>query len=746
MKKFLLIYSILLVTVLNSLLSIYTEPTIWVSDVNFGMVKAGDNPNRKSVGTKRLLNAGSDTVFTCVGSSKECEVSIKNGGSRDIVVNSLRFKEITPEFVFVNAKDTSGFNLKPGESKTIRINFIPKDRGVYNAELIFYNNTNDNPEISSTIEGVAKFYERNTLLLPATQKRTIGEIATIAVNLKEGERIDFANLQEIDIEIKYDNEIISPKNIRLGNILNNLNFRLDTPVVHEANGSISVKIEALGNANFDVSGDMLLVDFMTYLPKGTNTSANVYHTISTLDNECVKIKSEAEATIVLNPVCVGSLICPRRLFHTNSINLIRPNPAGADGAVIEFETALDIWTEVNIFNTNSELVSTPVSENLKAGEYSYRIDTKDLPSGTYTIEFKTGKYVEKRNLDVVKGIGKPGLIANDYDWGRVRIHREKFPAGPYGNTWVPYQPQAILLENTGTQEVRIDKVDVNVIKGDKAAFIYNESDFTVILLPGEKKLVDVRFQPTTVGEHEIELIFDNRAGTDVRANLSGIGTVPKLSTYIEDFGSSEVGKSDIKMKKVRINNLNHEWADNLTITDFIVEPQQDAISENLSGYGSEGFRYDKASIFKTKPGEKVVLKPCETLEFDADFKAQKEGSHHARLKTVSDADEEGVSVWIGLGITVSSVEECKCKLNISIRPNPVVNNELSLHFTLFEYNLTEVRIFNLMGQLVQVPFSGELGTGEHDIRIDTRDLTTGMYNIQIRTGKYFVTRKFIIML
>jgi hypothetical protein len=139
------------------------------------------------------------------------------------------------------------------------------------------------------------------------------------------------------------------------------------------------------------------------------------------------------------------------------------------------------------------------------------------------------------------------------------------------------------------------------------------------------------------------------------------------------------------------------------------------------------------------------LKPCETLEFEVEFQAQKEGSHHARLKTVSDAEQEGVTVWIGLGTTKMGVEDCKCKLNISIRPNPVINNEASLHFTLFEYNLTVVRIFNLMGQLVQVPFSGELGIGEHDIRIDTRDVTTGMYTVQIRTGRYLITRNLVII-
>jgi hypothetical protein len=125
--------------------------------------------------------------------------------------------------------------------------------------------------------------------------------------------------------------------------------------------------------------------------------------------------------------------------------------------------------------------------------------------------------------------------------------------------------------------------------------------------------------------------------------------------------------------------------------------------------------------------------------------AQKEGSHHARLKTVSDADEEGVSVWIGLGIIESGVEDCKCKLNISIRPNPVINNEVFIHFSLLENNFTDVRIYNMMGQLVIVPFSGELGAGEQRIRFETKGMASGIYTILIRVGRYFVSRNLSVI-
>jgi hypothetical protein len=359
--------------------------------------------NWKGEGRIQNLTVVGDQTTICSGTSDILDVTISNTGSYDIVVDNVSFKTILTEFSFVNPNDASGFTLKPGESKTINIRFQPNSKGTYSTELVFKNDTKDKSDISGVITGTAQYYERNTLLLPASQTRTIGEVATIAVNLKDGERIDFANLQVIDVEIKYDREFLKPGIIRAGNALNNpALYKVNTPVIDESQGTIFVKIEALGTANFDVSGDLLLIDFMTYLPTGTNSTAQISHTISTLTNECVKILTEAGATIALNPVCVGNLMHVRKLFGTNSINLIKPNPAGADGANIEFTTALDNWTEIRVYNANGELVALPISDNLKAGEYSFRLDTKDLPSGSYTIQFTTGNHVETRSLNIVK--------------------------------------------------------------------------------------------------------------------------------------------------------------------------------------------------------------------------------------------------------------------------------------------------------------------------------------------------------
>jgi hypothetical protein len=358
--------------------------------------------NWKGEGRIQNLATQPDQTTICVGNQDVLDAVITNTGSFDVVVSSLSFNPILNEFSFQNPGDVAGFTLKPGETRTIKINFNPTIKGTFTTNLIFNNDTKDKSQITSTLTGIGEYFERNTLLLPASQTRTIGEIATIAVNMKDGERIDFANLQSIEIEMSYDNAFLKPGSIRLGAALNSANYKLSTPDIDESSGKIIVKIDALGSANFDVSGDLLLIDFMTYLPTGTSSVASISHVITNPGNSCVSILTEAGATIALNPVCVGNLMHVRKLFGTNSINLIKPNPAGTDGANIEFTTALDCWTEVRVYNSNGELVALPISDNLKAGEYSFRLDTKDLPSGSYTIQFRTGNHVETRNLNIVK--------------------------------------------------------------------------------------------------------------------------------------------------------------------------------------------------------------------------------------------------------------------------------------------------------------------------------------------------------
>ncbi len=362
--------------------------------------------NWKGEGRFQAMVVDGDESNICTGEEDILEATITNTGTYDLVMSTIEFDPIMPEFSFVDPNDAVGFTLKPGESKTIKVKYTPTKEGEFKTNLVFNNDSKDNPAIAAVLDCEAQHFDRISSLSPATQTKTIGEEAIISINMNEGERIDFADLQIIDIDINYTegHEFLKPSLIKLGSALSPANYRIATgyPKINEKSGTISVRLEALGNADFDVTGELLNVRFMTYLPVGLSSTAKVDHTLMPIDNSCVTIKQEPAVIISLNPICVGNLMHVRKIFGENTISLIKPNPAGPDGADIDFTTALDGWAEIRVFNTNGELMLLPLSSNLKAGEYTFRLDTKDLPSGSYTVQFRAGNEVKSQNLNIVK--------------------------------------------------------------------------------------------------------------------------------------------------------------------------------------------------------------------------------------------------------------------------------------------------------------------------------------------------------
>ncbi len=252
---------------------------------------------------------------------------------------------------------------------------------------------------------------------------------------------------------------------------------------------------------------------------------------------------------------------------------------------------------------------------------------------------------------LITGVGiKPGLLANSYDWDSVRIYRTAHPVAPYDNNWVPGQPRAVWLQNNGTEDVVINSIKIVTVKGDSSAFKFQKDDFLVTLKPNDSLLVDVKFLPAKVGEHEINIIYNSNGGLNAMSVLRGTGIVPRVRTEDMDFGITLAKDNEnIRKRKVKIWNVNYEWADSVTIADLLSTPSSTDISPVLSSLGTKGFAYDKATLFAKNNGKSVVIQPGDSIEIEAAFVARTDGLHQAVLTTSSDAEEEASSVWTGYG-------------------------------------------------------------------------------------------------
>ena len=82
-------------------------------------------------------------------------------------------------------------------------------------------------------------------------------------------------------------------------------------------------------------------------------------------------------------------------------------------------------------------------------------------------------------------------------------------------------------------------------------------------------------------------------------------------------------------------------------------------------------------------------------------------------------------------------------------PNPF-NSGTVIEFTITRSSYTELRVFNILGELVATPLKGHLAAGDHRVIWDGcdnnhRPVATGMYFYQIKTSDITQTKKMVLL-
>lgn len=240
---------------------------------------------------------------------------------------------------------------------------------------------------------------------------------------------------------------------------------------------------------------------------------------------------------------------------------------------------------------------------------------------------------------------EPGLAATSYNWGRKRIFRTFYPAGPYP---IANDNQSIVLQNTGNAEIVINGIQVEgEIHSD--AFEFNRQVFTNLkIAAGGKFEYKVQFRPVQPGNHNLLIKYLNNFGSTTVTELKGFGTLPKVSSKVVDFDTAIAGNYDAPViRKIEITNLSYddwEYADTLTIYDLFT-PNDESISEVWANYGTTGFKIDKQVILfpiKLAPGKAHLLY--------SGFVPPVEGLSQAEVKVISDAVDTAKISLRGVGI------------------------------------------------------------------------------------------------
>jgi hypothetical protein len=295
--------------------------------------------------------------------------------------------------------------------------------------------------------------------------------------------------------------------------------------------------------------------------------------------------------------------------------------------------------------------------NLGVGALSYPININPGEFVNFTVTFKptsTISYTDQivfqadaSTPDPIATLCGEGIQASltvaGYDWGERRIDRpsarRNYDQGSY-----------IVLENKGTQGVLVSALttgDVNFTVNPTTHADYRS--YPIAVAAGQQVLVPVGFSPQAIGPHTYTVTATSNIG-DRSAQLDGIGIVPRVSiTSPVQFGSSVVAGDPTTsvMRKVVIKNTVFDNDDVLTITDLVqtvAGSVQEVITNPTDWVGTtQGFRYNKNQLLNTP----IVLAPGDSIEFDAEFYSATPGAKQATLSTVSDAENQVSSIWIG---------------------------------------------------------------------------------------------------
>ncbi|MEJ2196872.1 MAG: T9SS type A sorting domain-containing protein, partial [Ignavibacteriaceae bacterium] len=73
------------------------------------------------------------------------------------------------------------------------------------------------------------------------------------------------------------------------------------------------------------------------------------------------------------------------------------------------------------------------------------------------------------------------------------------------------------------------------------------------------------------------------------------------------------------------------------------------------------------------------------------------------------------------------------------------NPETRIEFTLPEKQLVSLRVYNMLGELVEELVNEEKVAGSHSLIFDASNLPSGVYNYRLQTSSFTVNRKMILI-
>ncbi|MGE5479882.1 MAG: choice-of-anchor D domain-containing protein [Chloroflexota bacterium] len=378
----------------------------------------------------------------CANTTATIQVSLANTGTRDISIaqddlfvdadasNSFSITNVAIDNTPIASWQT-GFTIPFGKKVDVTVTYAPisVSAPTHTANIVFKTNAID-PDLKTItipVSGKSSHFSRVTRGV-INGKPDIevspdkGSGITYSIIVDKGENMDLANVTEYNIKITHLRNFLDVRSDGGSlQIFKGAGLPADWQIVgvptitvddSKNEQTIDVKLRGTTKITTDNAYEVLRVELFAFLPwfKDSETGLPVQskdiptvisHVIDDND-QCVDYQSTIHPTAKLSEVCGDELRSIVVSSNQYSLAKIVPNPIDSRGGEIQFETAFDGDVQLNIFNSNNELVSTVVNGEIKAGKHSVRIPIELLSSGAYTYQIVAGPFRAAEPMIIVK--------------------------------------------------------------------------------------------------------------------------------------------------------------------------------------------------------------------------------------------------------------------------------------------------------------------------------------------------------
>ncbi len=468
------------------------------------------------------------------------------------------------------------------------------------------------------------------------------------------------------------------------------------------------------------------------------------------------------------------------LFYINS--RFEPLKAKLTGAGIlpKLTTTWDCGERIQVGEStiaNLKLFNPSTSSILKVKEISFESDLPEFKwqNGSNPIDLEIGMesdvtipviYSPTQNSTNLNTIN---ILADDYDgtyvdeWKLTKVITNcdgielDYPKSfDFGNNLICSNNENELTFKNLSKDIDIElDIPASTFSNNQDNIFYLPDLSKILLKGGEATILKVRFEPKLPGNYSTVLQIPNSLNFPIAIDLNGKSDIVYHSS-IKDKITVDVGANFTFPIETEIPNLQSNSVNQLNLTilynPFALQYKENSLKSTLSNWNWNNINYignGKLEIQGTgiiPDNGKVELCTIELISLlndihssDVDIITSYECAQTVQHLSLIDINQ----VCFNDNRIIYRQSNSPFVLK-DIAPNPInsiANIEFGIAFDVY----TSIILFNSIGEKVLVINEGELQNGNYEYQLNTGNLHSGVYYLNMKAGPFSETKKLLII-